>query len=225
MAVFGLQVATTGVNEKRLQAQGRRYRAVHTHPMSHAGYYPGAQPMALKLLVDPDSDAILGAQAVGGEGVDKRIDVLATAITAGIPASDLAELELAYAPQFGSAKDPINMLGHVAENLASPVSSSVQWHELEVAVAAGATVLDIRTSSEHAAGAIPASIHIPVDELRDRHADIPAGPVVVYCAVGVRGHTAARILVQVGRDARNLDGGYTTWKAGREAMTPVQGPS
>ena len=213
--VFDLTVATTGANEKRLAAAGRPYRAIHTHPVSHAGYYPGAEGMALKLLVDPETDAILGAQGVGGEGVDKRIDVIATAITGGLTASDLAELELAYAPPYGSAKDPINMLGHVADNLRSGVTRSMQWHELDAAVEAGATVLDVRTPGEFQRGSIPGARLIPVDELRERVGELPEGLLVVHCAVGVRGHTAARILTQLGRDAVNLDGGYTTWAAGQ----------
>lgn len=212
--VFDLTVATTGANEKRLQASGRPYRAIHTHPASHAGYYPGAEGMALKLLVDPDTDAILGAQGVGGEGVDKRIDVIATAITGGLTASDLAELELAYAPPFGSAKDPVNMLGHVADNLRSGTSRSIQWHELDAAVASGAAVLDVRTAGEFGAGSIPGALLVPVDELRARVDELPEGRLVVHCAVGIRGHTAARILDQFGRDAVNLDGGYKTWVAG-----------
>ncbi|MFT3875864.1 MAG: FAD-dependent oxidoreductase [Propioniciclava sp.] len=216
--VFDLTVATTGWNEKRLRAAGRPYRAIHTHPASHAGYYPGAQGMALKLLVDPETDAILGAQGVGGEGVDKRIDVLATAITGGLTASALAELELAYAPPYGSAKDAINMLGHVADNLRRGTTRALQWHELDAAVAAGATVLDVRTPGEHARGSIPGAILVGVDDLRTRAADLPAGPLVVHCAVGVRGHTAARLLTQLGRDAVNLDGGYATWAAGRAAQ-------
>lgn len=213
--VFDLTVASTGWNEKRLVAAGRPHRVIHTHPASHAGYYPGAEGMALKLLVDPESDAILGAQGVGKNGVDKRIDVIATAMTAGLTASALAELELAYAPPFGSAKDPINMLGHVADNLRSGTTRSLQWHELDAAVEAGATVLDVRTQGEFDAGAIPGALLVPVDELRARMDDLPQGPLVVHCAVGIRGHTAARILTQAGRDAVNLDGGYKTWAAGQ----------
>ena len=212
--VFDLTVATTGWNEKRLRAAGRPYRAIHTHPASHAGYYPGAQPMALKLLVDPDTDTILGAQGVGGDGVDKRIDVLATAITGGLAASDLAELELAYAPPYGSAKDAVNMLGHVADNLRRGTTASLQWHELDAALASGATLIDVRTPAEHAASSIPGAVPVPLDDLRSRLDELPSGRLVVHCAVGVRGHTAVRILTQHGRDAVNLDGGYVTWSAG-----------
>lgn len=214
VAVFGLQIATTGWNEKRLRAAGRPYRAIHTHPSSHAGYYPGAARMALKLLVDPATDAILGAQGVGSDGVDKRIDVLATAITGGLSASSLADLELAYAPQFSSAKDPVNMLGYIADNLRTGTTETIQWHELEDAVAGGAKVIDVRTAAEHAVGSIPGAVLFPVDDLRDRLGDLPDGPLVAFCAVGVRGHTAVRLLTQHGREVRNLDGGYRTWAAG-----------
>ncbi|WP_460628111.1 FAD-dependent oxidoreductase [Intrasporangium mesophilum] len=222
VGVFGLQVATTGWNEKRLRAAGRPHRVIHTHPASHATYYPGAESMSLKLLVDPATDRILGAQGVGGNGVDKRIDVIATAMAGGITASTLADLELAYAPQFGSAKDPVNMLGYVADNLRSGVARSIQWHQLESALDAGAVLVDVRTEQEHERGAIPGAILVPVDELRDRLDEIPPGPVVVHCAVGLRGHTAARILAQAGwPDVRNLDGGYRTWHAGTGSRIPA----
>lgn len=217
VGVFGLQVATTGWNEKRLRAAGRPYRAIHTHPVSHAGYYPGAAQLALKLLVDPETDRILGAQGVGREGVDKRIDVIATAMTAGLLASELADLELAYAPQFASAKDPVNMLGYIDRNLVDGLVASVQWDELAAAQAAGATVVDVRTPAEHAAGAIPGSVLFPVDELRQRLDELPSGPLVVHCAVGLRAYLAARVLTQHGREVSNLDGGYKTWSAGRSA--------
>ncbi|MEV7961992.1 FAD-dependent oxidoreductase [Oerskovia paurometabola] len=229
VGVFGLTAASVGRNEKRLRAEGRPYRAIHTHPAQHAGYYPGATQMALKLLVDPETDLILGAQGVGRDGVDKRIDVLATAIAGGLTASDLADLELAYAPAYGSAKDPVNMLGYVADNLRAGDTRSVQWHELDALVAQGATVVDVRTPGEHARGTVEVraadgpegaetlpALNVPLDELRDRAAaEIPAGaPVVVHCQVGQRGHTAARLLTQLGYDVRNLDGGYLTWRDG-----------
>ena len=215
VGVFELQVATTGWNEKRLRAAGRPYLAVHSHPSSHAGYYPGADGMALKLLVDPGTDRILGAQGVGRSGVDKRIDVIATAMAGDLAASDLADLELAYAPQFSSAKDPVNMLGYATMNARSGLTPTIQWHELEAAMAEGAALVDVRSAGEHRRGSIPGSILVPVDELRDRLDEVPRGPVVVHCAVGVRAHTATRILRQLGWiDVRNLDGGYTTWAAG-----------
>ncbi|WP_348789923.1 FAD-dependent oxidoreductase [Leifsonia sp. NPDC080035] len=220
--VFDTVAAKVGWSERRLAAAGREHRVIHTHPSSHATYYPGARPMSMKLLVDPATDAILGAQIVGGDGVDKRIDVIAVAMAGGITASGLARLELAYAPQFGSAKDAVNQLGYVADNLRTGTTRAIQWHELDDALAAGATLVDVRTPGEYAAGAIPGAVNIAVDELRSRLAELPAGPVVVHCQVGQRGHTAARILSQHGRDAVNLDGGYRTWAAGasvrREAL-------
>ncbi len=215
VGVFGLQVAAVGWNERRARAAGRPVRVVHTHPASHAGYYPGAAGMHLKLVVDASTDAILGAQGVGEDGVDKRIDVIATAMRGGLTASDLADLELAYAPQFGSAKDPVNMLGMIADNLRSGDAATIQWHELAAAQAAGESLVDVRTPAEFAAGAIPGAVNVPVDELRERLDELPAGPLVVHCQVGLRGHVASRLLSQHGRQVRNLDGGYATWAAAR----------
>lgn len=209
--VFDLVVATTGWNEKRLRAAGRPCIALHSHPGSHAGYYPGAETMMLKVLIDPASGEILGAQGVGRSGVDKRIDVIATAIRAGMTAPELADLELAYAPPFGSAKDPVNMLGYMAENVLSGLSTTVQWHELGARLRAGACLIDVRTPREFAAGHIPGAVLIPVDELRERAGEIPSGDVIVYCQVGQRGHTAAALLRELGIEADNLDGGYRTW--------------
>lgn len=214
VGVLGLQVVTVGWNEKRLVAAGRPHRVIHTHPLSHAGYYPGAEGLSLKLLVDPETDEILGAQAVGRDGADKRIDVIATAMRGGLTATDLAELELAYAPQFGSAKDPVNMLGFVDENRSTGIEDTIQWHEMAAAHEAGVPILDVRTPAEFAAGAIPGAVNIPVDDLRERIAEVPEGDVVVHCAVGIRGHLASRILTDAGHGVRNLDGGYKTWSAG-----------
>jgi len=220
--VFDLVAAKVGWSERQLRVAGRPHRIIHTHPASHAGYYPGAEQMSIKLLVDPDDDAILGAQIVGGEGVDKRIDVIAVAMTGGITASGLSRLELAYAPQFGSAKDPVNQLGYVAENLRAGVTRAVQWHELDDVLADGAMLVDVRTPAEHASGGIPGSVNIPVDELRERLGEVPDDRlVVVHCQVGQRGHVAARILSQHGRIVVNLDGGYRTWAAGRAARVGV----
>ncbi|MFI5035618.1 MAG: FAD-dependent oxidoreductase [Acidimicrobiales bacterium] len=210
--VFDLAVAATGWNEKRLAAAGRPFRAIHTHPTSHASYYPGAGSMALKLLVDPTSGALLGAQGVGTEGVDKRIDVLATAMSAGLTAPELADLELAYAPPFGSAKDPVNMLGYVAENVLSGLVATVQWSDVEEYRVRGIPLVDVRTPEEFAEGSLPGAVNIPVDELRERAAELSAAEVVVFCQVGQRGHTAARVLSGLGVTAWNLDGGYETWR-------------
>ena len=166
--VFGLTIATTGWNEKRLAAAGRKFLAIHSHPNSHAGYYPGAKQMSIKLLVDPKTQEILGAQAVGTEGVDKRIDVIATAMRGGLTAPELADIELAYAPPFGSAKDPVNMLGYISENLLSGLVKSVQWIDVEHEVLAGSVLLDVRSAGEFANGSIPGAININIDELRER---------------------------------------------------------
>ena len=211
--VFAVTAAMTGWNERRLRAAGRAYRVIRSHPMSHAAYYPGAEPMSLKLLFDPDDGAILGAQAVGGSGVDKRIDVLATAMAAGLRADALADLELAYAPPFSSAKDPVNMLGYMAENLMSGECDVVEAIELASLVSAGWTLLDVRSEDEHATGAIPDSRNVPLDVLREGLGALGPGPFVVYCEVGQRGHTATMLLHELGIAARNLDGGYRTWRA------------
>lgn len=209
--VFDLMIAATGWNEKRLVAQKRAFQAIHTHPASHAGYYPGAKPMSLKLLLDPISGEILGAQGIGTEGVDKRIDVIATAMRGGLTGPQLADLELAYAPPFGSAKDPVNMLGYIAENLLSHLVGTVQWSEVEAYRRRGYSMVDVRSVQEFSRGTLPGSINIPVDELRERFQEIPTNDVLVNCQVGQRGHTAALLLKEMGFNALNLDGGYQTW--------------
>ena len=210
--VFDLAVATTGWNEKRLKAADIKYLAIHTHPNSHAGYYPASKQMSLKLLVDPNSGKIFGAQGVGTDGVDKRIDVIATAMRGGITAPELADLELAYAPPYGSAKDPVNMLGYVAENLISGLTQSVQWSAVEQMHKDGWSIVDVRSAGEFANGTIPGAINISVDEMREKIADVPTGKVIVTCQVGQRGHVATTLLRKLGYEAFNLDGGYRTWK-------------
>ena len=209
--VFDLTIATSGWSEKKLKAAGRDFVAVHNHPASHAGYYPGAQGMALKLLIDPKTQLILGVQGVGKEGVDKRIDVIATAMRGGITAPELADLELAYAPPFGSAKDPVNMLGYISENVLSGITPTVQWNEVESKVAEGFTILDVRSVGEVDRGTLPGAINVPIDEIRERKEEIPQGKILVTCQVGQRGHAATRLLRELGHDAVNLDGGYMTW--------------
>ena len=215
---FGMAAASTGYTERVLASQGRAMRIIHTHPINHAGYYPDAVQMAMKLIVDPETDVILGAQAVGEEGVDKRIDVIATAMAAGMTATDLIDLELAYAPQFASAKDPVNLLGYVNENRALG-EQSVQWHEVDKLLAEGWRLVDVRTEGEYTRGAIPGSQLITLDELRDHVEDLVGQRVIVSCRVGQRGHTAASILVQHGIEVANLDGGYLTWQMGTAATT------
>ena len=209
--VFDLMIAATGWNEKRLSASGRAFKVIHTHPNSHAGYYPGAKQMALKLIFDAKSGEILGAQGVGIEGVDKRIDVIATSIRGGITAPELADLELAYAPPFGSAKDPINMLGYIAENMMSGLLETAQWSQIDEFEDRGFQLVDVRTSSEYAAGSIPGAMSMPVDEIRGRVAELTNKDVLVNCQVGQRGHTATMLLKELGFNAVNLDGGYLTW--------------
>jgi NADPH-dependent 2,4-dienoyl-CoA reductase/sulfur reductase-like enzyme/rhodanese-related sulfurtransferase len=209
--VFDLMIATTGWNEKRLVAAGRPHLIIHTHPNSHAGYYPDAKQMTLKLIFEPTTGEILGAQGVGIEGVDKRIDVIATAIRGGITAPELADLELAYAPPFGSAKDPVNMLGYIAENMISGLIESSQWNQIDDYVARGYKLLDVRTAAEYGRGSIPGAINIPVDEIRERKSEIQTHDLLVNCQVGQRGHTASLLLKELGFNAVNLDGGYLTW--------------
>lgn len=217
--VFDLMIAATGWNEKRLSASGRAFKVIHTHPNSHAGYYPGAKQMALKMIFDAKTGEILGAQGVGIEGVDKRIDVIATAIRGGITAPELADLELAYAPPFGSAKDPINMLGYIAENMMSGLLETAQWSQIDEFEDRGFQLVDVRTSSEYAAGSIPGAMSMPVDEIRNRVAELTNKHVLVNCQVGQRGHTATMLLKELGFNAVNLDGGYLTWSNSPAATT------
>jgi len=209
--VFDLMIATTGWNEKRLKAANRPHQAIHIHPNSHAGYYPDAKQMTLKLIFDPKTGEILGAQGVGVEGVDKRIDVIATAMRGGITAPELADLELAYAPPFGSAKDAVNMLGYVAENVFSGVSKVAQWSEIDEYRDKGYELIDVRSVAECGRGMIPGAINIPVDEIRDRYSELKNKNLLVNCQVGLRGHTGSMLLKELGFNAVNLDGGYLTW--------------
>jgi NADPH-dependent 2,4-dienoyl-CoA reductase/sulfur reductase-like enzyme/rhodanese-related sulfurtransferase len=212
--VFDRTAALTGASEKTLRRLGRPFRKVYVHPTHHAGYYPGAESMTLKLLFDPESGTVLGAQGVGGAGVDKRIDVLAMAVQAGMTVFDLEEAELCYAPQFGSAKDPVNMVGFVAAGLLRGDHPQLDADTLRRSPPEDRPlVLDVRTPQEFAVGHIPGAVNLPVDELRGRLGEVPTGrPVVAYCQVGQRGYLATRVLRQAGRDAANLGGGYATWR-------------
>ncbi len=216
--VFDLMIATTGWNEKRLVAAGIAHQSIHTHPNSHAGYYPDAKSMVLKLIFDPKSGEILGAQGIGTEGVDKRIDVIATAIRGNITAPELADLELAYAPPFGSAKDPVNMLGYIAENVISGLVKTAQWSEIDGFTSRGFELIDVRSAGEFARGHIPGAINISVDEIRERQSEIGSKNLLVNCQVGQRGHTAALLLKELGFNAVNLDGGYLTWSNSPAAL-------
>ena len=209
--VFDLMIATTGWNEKRLKAAGRSYTTIHSHPNSHAGYYPDAKQITLKLIFEPKTGEILGAQGVGIEGVDKRIDVIATAIRGDITAPELADLELAYAPPFGSAKDPVNMLGYMAENVISGLIETAQWSQIEEFRDKGYELIDVRTEAEFDRGTIPGAINMPVDSIRERKSELTNKNLLVTCQVGQRGHTASLLLKELGFNAVNLDGGYLLW--------------
>jgi len=214
VGLFDRVAAMTGASEKALRRANRAFRKIYIHPAHHAGYYPGAEAMTLKLLFDPASGRILGAQAVGGAGVDKRIDVLAVAIQAGMTVFDLEEMELAYAPQFGSAKDPINMAGFVAAGL---LRGDHPQRDLDAVLALPPEdrplLLDVRTPQEFSQGHIAGAVNVPVDELRARLGEVPRDrEIAVYCQVGQRGYLATRILMQAGYAVANLGGGYKTYK-------------
>jgi NADPH-dependent 2,4-dienoyl-CoA reductase/sulfur reductase-like enzyme/rhodanese-related sulfurtransferase len=217
IGAFGMALSITGISEKQAVKLGIKPEIIHLHPGSHAGYYPGSERVSLKVLFDKATGKILGAQGVGLDGIDKRIDVIATAIYAGLTVQDLMNLELAYAPAFGSAKDAINQAGYVGDNVYTGKTENVQWHEIEQLQKAGTVLVDVRTDSENEAGAIPGSILIPVNELRNRIDEVKGKDLVVHCAVGQRGHTAVQLLSGHGIKARNLSGGYTTWKAGMDS--------
>ncbi|MEC0172791.1 FAD-dependent oxidoreductase [Paenibacillus graminis] len=209
---FGLTSALTGNNEKMLKSLGVPYEAIHIHPNSHAGYYPGAAPIAIKLLFNPHTGDIYGAQAVGSEGADKRIDVVATAIRGNLKANELADIELAYAPPYSSAKDPVNMAGYAASNVIEGMVQNLQWHEVDEFSRTGGLIIDVRDEAERLAGYIPGSINIPLSELRGRLAEIPSDQeIAVACQVGLRGYIAARMLKQHGFHVKNVDGGYKTY--------------
>ena len=214
VGVFDKTAAMTGTSEKALRRANRPFRKVYVHPTHHAAYYPGAEAMALKLLFDPTTGRILGAQAVGGAGVDKRIDVFAVAIQAGMTVFDLEEMELAYAPQYGSAKDPINMAGFVASGLLRGDHPQVDVESVLATPAAERPyLLDVRTPQEFASGHISGAVNIPVDDLRSRLGELPRDrKIAAYCQVGQRGYLATRILLQGGFSAANLGGGYKTYK-------------
>ncbi len=221
--VFDLTAAVTGSNEKTLSKLGIDYEVIHVHPSSHAGYYPGASPISLKLVFNKETGQIYGAQAVGADGVDKRIDVIATAIKGGLTVLDLPDLELSYAPPFSSAKDPVNMAGYVASNIVDGLVETVQWHEIDEIIAQGGLVIDVREPIEREAGFIPGSINIPLGELRNRMQDIPADQTVyVSCQVGLRGYLGARILSEHGRQVKNVDGGYKTYGVIRREQADME---
>ncbi len=219
--VFDLAAGTVGLNQKALTTAGTQFETAIIHPGNHAGYYPGSSPITFKMYFNPTNGQIFGAQAIGMEGVDKRIDVISTAIAGKLTVFDLEHLELAYAPPFNSAKDPVNMIGFVAANMIRGDHRPIQSAQLEEILKQSeyapdkgnnTVLLDVRTLEEHEAGHIPGSILMPVDELRDRISQLAADKeYITYCRVGLRGYTAQRILTQSGFNARNLVGGYTSW--------------
>ncbi|SOC21668.1 CoA-disulfide reductase [Ureibacillus xyleni] len=212
--VFDLTVAATGNNEKTLKRLGVAYEVVHIHPSSHAGYYPGAAPIALKLIFDKETGKIFGAQAVGADGVDKRMDVIATAIKGNLTVEDLTNLELSYAPPYSSAKDPVNMAGYVATNIMLGDLEQIQWHEVDQVVADGGLLIDVREPKERENGYIPGSINISLNDLRENLDEIPKDQTVyVSCQVGLRGYLASRILKNNGFDVKNVDGGWKTYSS------------
>ena len=211
--VFDLAAASTGLSERAVQALGYKHAVVHTTGKDHASYYPGATEIVLKLIFSPTDGKIFGAQAVGKKGIDKRIDVLATAIKAGLTIFDLPELELTYAPPFGSAKDPVNMIGYAAMNIAEGISQNIQWHQLEEELAAGKILLDVRNPAELQSGQFMDFLHIPLDQLRDRIDELdPAKEYIVSCHSGLRSYIAERLLKEMGFTVKNLDGAYSLYK-------------
>ena len=215
LKAFDLAAACTGLNETQAKALEIPHRAIIIHAGSHASYYPGSRQLSLKLVFGLDG-RILGAQGIGADGADKRIDVIATAITAGQTVQDLAELELAYAPPFGSAKDPVNVVGYVASNVLSGFQEIIDWRELRdilKAAAASIQLIDVRTPDEFSIQTLPGARNIELDHLRERIGELdPSRPVVVFCQVGLRGYLAYRIIKQAGFEgARNLTGGFKTY--------------
>ncbi|MEJ9152335.1 CoA-disulfide reductase [Bacillus smithii] len=212
--VFDYTVAAVGNNEKLLKRLVVPYEVVHIHPSSHVGYYPGAAPIALKLIFDKETGKIFGAQAVGTDGVDKRIDVIATAIKGGLTVKDLMNLELSYAPPYSSAKDPVNMAGYVASNIMEGELEHIQWHEVDEIVSSGGLLIDVREPIEREFGYIEGSINIPLNDLRNRLDELPKDQTIyVSCQVGLRGYLASRILKNNGYDVKNVDGGWKTYSS------------
>lgn len=208
--LFELTAASTGINERSAQAAGIDYDKVILSPEHHASYYPGSQTMTMKVLWEKDTLRLLGAQIVGRGGVDKRIDVLATAIRSGMKATELAELDLAYAPPYSSAKDPVNMAGFMIENITEGSVKQFHWTDLEMLAQDGSvTLLDVRTSGEYHRGHAEGFVNLPVDELRERLEEVDRSkPVYVMCQSGLRSYVACRLLTQHGFDCYNFSGGY-----------------
>ena len=214
LKIFDMTVAMTGANERAAKQAGLNCDKVFTFSQSHAGYYPGAHGMSVKTVYEKETGRILGCQIVGYDGVDKRCDVMAVAIRAGMTAFDLTELELCYAPPFGSAKDPVNFAGYVIENTLTGKVKNFHWHDVANLPRDGSvTLLDVRTPSERAAGHIEGFQHIPLDELRDRAGELPKEkPVYIHCHSGLRSYIACRLLTGLGYDCYNLSGGWRLYE-------------
>lgn len=214
--VFGLIAASTGLSERVARLAGLDVAVVHISGKDHAGYYPGATEMVLKLMYNPKTGEIYGAQGIGEKGVDKRIDILATAIKGGLTVFDLPELEFSYAPPFGAAKDPVNMIGYVALNQIEGLSNTIQWHELTDELAKGKILLDVREESELANGRFKEAINIPLNDLRCRVSELdPTKEYIISCHSGLRSYIGERILKQAGFKVENLDGAFSLYKAVR----------
>ena len=210
LKLFDLTAATTGLNEKSAQAAGIDYEKIVLCPANHAGYYPGGRAMTMKVLFNRQTTELIGAQIVGFEGVDKRIDVLATALCAKMKALDLAELDLAYAPPYSSAKDPVNMAGFMADNIFTGLVKQFHWHDIEALQDKNVQLLDTRSAKEYERGHAPGFINVPLDELRDRLSELdPTRPVYVMCHTGIRSYIASRILIGHGFDVSNFSGGHS----------------
>jgi CoA-disulfide reductase len=210
LKVFELTVAMTGATEKELKKAGVDFEKIYLHPANHVGYYPGAKQMHIKVLFTRPEGRVLGVQIVGKDGVDKRIDVFATAIHAGMTVFDLQELELAYAPPYGSGKDPVNMAGYAAANILDGTAVIGHFEELET----NSFIVDVRSNSEFSSGNVPGAIHIPVEQTRSRLNELPKDKTInLYCSVGIRSYVASRILRQKGFDAKSIAGGYSTYMA------------
>lgn len=217
--VFELAAAATGLNEAQVKTAGQPYAVVHVTGKDHAGYFPGATDITMKLIFHPETGFIYGAQAVGEKGVDKRIDILATAIKGRLTVADLPELEFSYAPPFGSAKDPVNMLGYAALNIMEGISETIQWYQLEEALNQGSLLLDVRNPDELQLGEFPGALSIPLTQLRDRLTELDeTKDYIVSCHSGLRGYIAERILKQAGYAVKNLDGAFALCKAVRPAL-------
>jgi len=215
--VFDMTVAFTGINEKTAKRLKLDYDKVFLWSQGHAGYYPGAKYMSIKVIFENGSGRILGAQLVGYEGVDKRCDIFATAIRAGMTAYDLTRLELCYAPPYSSAKDPVNMAGYIIENVLSGKVNNFHWHDVDALPRDGSvTLLDVRDPREYERGNIEGFANIPLSSIRERLGELdPAKPVYVHCHSGMRSYLSSRILSQNGFDAYNLSGGYSLYNATR----------